>query len=223
MAVPVIEHHTTALKGDSSASSISVSHTGTGSDLLAVVCLSHRYGADAITGVTYGGNAMTRAIGSAVLQGAYIYYLVSAPSGAQTVEATWNNGLTNPAAITAMTITGADLSDPIDETGNAWANSSTPSVSVTTTVNDCLIIDCLTVRRVGVPSITGGQTLIYANEQATASSFGRSYEEKATAGAETLSWSLAGAEEWQHVAAAINADGGGGGGSTAFSQAVVII
>ena len=65
MAVPVIEHHTTALKGDSSASSISVSHTGTGSDLLAVVCLSHRYGADAITGVTYGGNAMTDPDGGA--------------------------------------------------------------------------------------------------------------------------------------------------------------
>lgn len=68
--------------------SLTIAHTGTGSNLCALVAIFTNRTSDEITGVTYGGVAMTRGDAiQAVTTNFYgfWYYLLSAPSGAVSV------------------------------------------------------------------------------------------------------------------------------------------
>jgi hypothetical protein len=74
------------------------------------------------------------------------------------------------------------------------------SVSVTTTVDGCLLFDSFSGTNTGAPSITGGQTSVRSGTWSSGS-LGQSYEAKATAGAESMSWSFTTGENQLAVAA----------------------
>lgn len=181
---------------------LTTTHTANGD--IAIVLLSHHYGADGVTSCTYGGSTMSR-YGTFVRVGAYVYYLANPTSGSQTVTCTFVAGAAlRSSAFTIFSISGGDTGSPVHVTNSANADSTTASVSQTTTKNDCIIFDVEAGNGDGVPSITGGQTLIYSGTATDSSggkrNWGHSYENKATAAAETASWSKP-SGEWEHVSA----------------------
>lgn len=185
-------------------------HTPVGTPTKAVVVISQRYGAEGIetNGVTYGGQVMTRAVGAFAFVGVYIYYLDTPPTGAQTVSVNFVAGsATRSRKITSITLTGTGTGVNITDSSGASSGTSITD-NVTTTVNDCYIYNAFAGTNTGAPSITGGQTSISSGTW-TSGSYGHSYEVKATAGAESLSWSFTTGEN-QSASAAFCAPASGG-------------
>jgi hypothetical protein len=115
------------------ATSYTWSHTVTATNprRILVVLLAARSSpaSDIITGVTYGGVAMTRATADfAVQPGAYIYYLLNPPTGANNVVAS--------AASAFNTVCFAASYYNVNGVGAAIARSSSSSVSLEVTLTN---------------------------------------------------------------------------------------
>jgi len=182
MAVPVIENQTfnTAQTND-----FNFNHTGTGSDLLAVVVIGQVYGANTgIVGITYGGNAMTRAVAGGANGMGYVYYLLAAPSGVQSVAVDVVAGAVGRACTaTALTITGAATSSVVDSTASySGASDNSITVDMTTNTNDVLVITAVGASTGTDPTVTGtGHTELYTGTQ-TSGFYGFGYVSATTAG-----------------------------------------
>lgn len=187
MAVPVIENSTlhTEQTNDSS-----FSHTGTGSDLLAVVMVSQRYGAaGGIVGVTYGGTSMTLAKSTSIGM-AYIFYLLNAPSGSQTVAVDVVAGsVGRPYRALALTITGAKTFNPINiDASYSGSTDNTITVDIATTIPDCLILDVLGTTSGTDPTASGsGHTSLFDGTYSLGI-YGFGYIDAATAATYTPGW-----------------------------------
>lgn len=193
MAVPVIENSTVHSQQTNDSS---FSHTGTGSDLLAVVLIGQRYGASGgIVGVTYGGNTMT--LGKTTPSGlGKVYYLTSAPSGAQTVAvdvlaASVGRGY----RVAALTITGADLTDVIDSTAETSGKSDpTIRATITTTETDILVVSAMVATGGADPTIfgTGHTDISNGVLESGIGIYGFGHVSAATTGAYELGWNATG-------------------------------
>ena len=123
------------------SSTLTFSHDNESNNFL-TVGVSHRRGADDVSGVTYNGVSMTRSIARVANNGVYIYELVAPASGSNDVVVTVSAGTDRALHATATSATQIKQSSPLDDT----AGSSTPgsatslSDSVTTTVADTLIV-----------------------------------------------------------------------------------
>lgn len=113
-------------------------HTPVGTPRGAIVLIAAGAGTDTITGVTYGGVAMTRAVavnhGTGELGSAYIYHLgASVPTGAQTVSVTFTGG--TPHSGCSVTVT-ADQDTSVDAFDSLSSDSAAnPSITLTTSVD----------------------------------------------------------------------------------------
>lgn len=115
--------------------SVSTTHTGTGSNLFVFVAV--RLGGasanlETLSSVTYGGNTMTQVQGYvfvSVTENLSLWYLKAPPSGSQTVTATWSNPLIGNLKID--TYTGVDQSNPLDSSVQV---NGTTSTSITLTI-----------------------------------------------------------------------------------------
>lgn len=193
-AVPSIENSTVSAN---QSADFSFSHTGTGSNLLAVVMISQVYGASTgIVGVTYGGNAMTRAIAGGANGMGYIYYYTGggsgAPTGAQTVAVDVLAGSVGRGVkAVAVTITGANLTSPINVT-ESYSGASDNSIydTITTTVADTLILDALGTNTGTNPTVygTGHVSIQDGTHGGIPGIYAWGYTPATTAGAYTIGW-----------------------------------
>ena len=92
-------------------------------------------GTDICSGVTYDGDALTKAKGNYDDGGggraeATIWYLASPSSGSNNVVATWS-GTSNIQA-GAVSLGGINKTDIVDATQSATAGTGTPTLSITT-------------------------------------------------------------------------------------------
>tara|TARA_B100002051_G_scaffold271450_1_gene306202 strand:+ start:5643 stop:6383 length:741 start_codon:yes stop_codon:yes gene_type:complete len=191
-AMPEIDNTTTS---NIYTNDFSFSHTGdsSGENLLAVVLVSHRYDAlGSVESVTYGGETMTLA--STTGEGlAYIYYLADAPTGTQTVSldilpAAYAAG--RPVIATAITITGADLDNPIDSLARYdSASDNSIDTTITTTQDNVLILDVLGATTGNNPTVTGTDHTSIQDGTYSYGIYGFGYKEASTAGNHTLGWS----------------------------------
>ena len=134
-----ILHDANSYGNDPSNTSLSVSHTCTGTQriLWAVVFTT---GNDNITGVTYGGVSMTQAVKrtTASSQTIYLYYLIAPATGANNIVANCS-GASN-LTIQGMSFTGAQQSGVPDATGSADSSGTTASVTLTTIADNCFAV-----------------------------------------------------------------------------------
>jgi len=183
----------------SSVSSYSWSHTtGSGSDRLLVVGHSHLYGQDrTVSSITYNGNAMTlvrtdfrSAIGH---PRSALYYLVAPDTGSKTVAVTLSGSISFCAG-GAITYTGAAQTGQPDADNGATGDSSSPSVAVTTTEDNCWVVSVLAT----IQSITGcANTQRWNISTMFSYGFGGSDEGPVSpAGEQSMSWSLYGNMAW---------------------------
>lgn len=111
---------------------ISISHTGAADATLALACVTERDSATNNLGagpsVTYGGNAMTLVSGATITTGtrvkASLFYYLSPPSGAQTVELTESTNA-NRYSMTAITLKGTAGTSTFNTAGTYGDATST--------------------------------------------------------------------------------------------------
>lgn len=124
----------------SSVTSITFSHTCSGSDRMLFVATANNTGAN-ISGVTYNGVAMTQiwTINNAAPSKMYFWYLIAPATGANNITVT----ATGTCSIIAKSVsyTGVKQSGQPDATITNWPTTTTSwSQSLTTVANNCWII-----------------------------------------------------------------------------------
>lgn len=191
--------------------SISYSHTCSGSDRLLIVGIS---AADddqrTISSMTYGGVAMTRAIRRVSTAGfddhwIELWYLVNPATGSNTVSISLSGTVDRAAYSNALSLTGVDQTTPLDATNSAIGDSASPSVNVTTTVDNAWAVDYAISDDSGTGSSPGaGQTSFQNYNDTSDDHLTRgSYEgPRATPGSITMSWSGFPDDDWTMIAAA---------------------
>jgi len=174
------------------------------------------YPGAAINGITYGGVSLTLfATGTTVANGstAQLWGLANPPAGAQTVTVTFAN--TGAFFIGgSITVTGSDTTTVFSNTNAGGGSSTTPSISVATTVTTELVIDVVGNDQNDSETQGGSQTLRWGpltapNNEAASSS------QPSGASGTTMSWTQGGgAAPWSiaagsfKVAAAAATSGG---------------
>lgn len=184
------------------------SHTCAGSNRLLVLCATlwqDVAGTGTITAASYNGVAMTKA--NAVTQGAMrseIWYLFAPTTGANTVSVTVT-GATDNIKLSTSSYTGVLQAAGTDGNNTAIGSSGNPTISLTTTTANDLVI--ATLSRFSTTAATTSQTAIYNN--ATGSTLGAaSYQLAAAAGSKTDTYTGSVANDWSMVMAAFKPDTG---------------
>lgn len=136
--------------GDGVGTTISWSHTCTGSDRILIAGLGYG-GSGSVTDISYNGTSMTQgpdANGNSV--NSTFWYLANPSTGANncvtTTGSAWQQG-------GSISFTGGDTTDPTGGTGTNSALSTSATVSITTQNNDSIIVDGIHTNN--VPSAWG--------------------------------------------------------------------
>jgi hypothetical protein len=120
--------------GFDGTSSLTFSHTCSGSDRVLFVGFVWSTSDDDVTGVTYNGVAMTLVAKNLTGMNRYLYRLVAPATGANNVVINTTNGHTIFAG--AVSYTGADATQPSSATTNSSASGATSLLTSTTTTVD---------------------------------------------------------------------------------------
>ena len=168
------------------ATSLSYSHTCTGSNLILFVGINlFNPGSDLVTGVTYGGVALTQltkqnAQGSEV----YLYYLIAPTTGANNIVISTSSSV-DIRSISAS-YTGVIQITSIDNSTVNNANASTITTSLTTINNNCWMISFIADSTARIPSAGTGVTS--RNTNADVSNLGDSNGNITPAGSYSMTW-----------------------------------
>lgn len=139
-----------------------------------------------ITGVTWGGNAMTQVTSiGASSQMHYMYYITGIVAGSVNVIATASGTAT--IGMTANSFYGVAQSSPIDIFGSATGGGGVTTVSVTTTIDNDMLFDSTHVVG-GSFSPTSGQTAAVTSGPGSYQDY-TAYRLTTTAGSYTDAWS----------------------------------
>lgn len=123
--------------GSTTATSLTFSHTCTGSNLVLFVGVRGDGSSDTITGVTYNGVAMTKIIGHNDWSNrwTYLWYLIAPATGAHNVVITSSSSVLING--NASSYTGCKQSWVPDASAKNNASSTTITTSVTTIADNC--------------------------------------------------------------------------------------
>ena len=175
------------------ATSISLTHTCTGSNLVLVGIAFDPTG-DGGTGMTYNDVSMTLAINtSAVAYQVIMKYLANPATGANTLA--YTRADTRQLGLAAISFTGAKQTGQPDATAHFDGTAVTsPTNSLTTVADNSFVID-------GIGSTTNAalgasQTEFYDVDSGTSERFGCQYVQKVTAGAQAMGWTWTGNESY---------------------------
>jgi len=139
--------------------SVTLSHTCTGSDLILWVGLGiyEPSGGDCITGVTYNGVAMTQAIkyAASATEEVYLYYLVNPATGANDIVASASTTV-DEFNVRASSFTGAKQTGVPDASVSNQATSATSlTTTVTTIADNCWLVGMYNSNASNVSAGTG--------------------------------------------------------------------
>lgn len=183
----------------SAGTTLTISHTCTGSDLVLVVSVITSAGSDP-SSVTYNSVAMTKAVGDTTTTS--IWYLANPATGANNVVVTHGSSVKMGAG--CISFTGANTSAPIGVTGTATATDTNPTKTVTTIYRNSYLLDATFVN--GNPTTTpdGSQTL-FCDLYNTGDNYRQEASRKQiiTAGSATMQYTLNTSALWRMSVAEI--------------------
>ncbi len=178
-------------------SSYSWSHTCTGGNRLLVVGDGHSSSADrTVTGITYNSDPMASVRSDLGEEGSLnfrstLYYLIAPDTGSNTVAVTLSDTI-GQAAGGAISYTGAKQSSQPDAHNGGKADSTTPTINVTTSADNSWVVSTV------VGYVAGsGQTFTCDNSERWSVNIDSSYRAaggsdtngpKTPAGSQTMSW-----------------------------------
>lgn len=182
-------------------SSYSYSHTVSGANRFMAQAIAYQDNTS-VSSFSYAG------VGGTVGSSAYISFTTSnlsritAPTtGTNTVSVSLSGATAYPMG-TTISFTGVDQTTPIEATNTATGNSTTPSLTVTTTTNNCLVLDAIGIRTDSgdvTLTVNGSQTQRSNHSMSSQERQGTSTELKSTAGAVSMDWTLSGSRNWAMV------------------------
>jgi len=206
-----IAHDASSSTTGSSVSSLTFSHTCSGSDRILMVATSvfddTSQAERTVASVTYNGVSMTRIDRQdAGNIAAELWYLIAPATGANNVVVTL--GATNPFAIAgASSYTGVAQTSPVEANAKASGWSQTATVNVTTIANNSMVVDS-TSKYDTTEALSVGADQTSNHNTSVGSGYGirgaSSREAKAAAGSVTMSWTWTTTNrDWAIVAASI--------------------
>jgi hypothetical protein len=156
--------------------------------------------------ITFDGDNM--ATGSAVRTNpasasAVIYYIDISGKSAGTYDLYHNfaEGTPDEGGYAYFLVTGGDGTK---NTSSSATGTTDPSTSITTNINNCLIVDCFFHQANSNRTAGSGQTSLFQfNPFSAGNRFGGSYEVKVAKGSETMSWSGSN-DTYAHAVSAFN-------------------
>lgn len=179
---------------------LSWSHTASGADRVVLVGVAWRMtSAVTVTGVTYGGVAMTSVgsqfhTASAANARMHLWRLVAPATGAQTITITMS-GQVNDLIGGAVSFTGADQTTPVGTFASAEGNSTSPATVDVTSATGEIVVDTVCSSGLAVTLTAGaGQTQRW-NSGIIATAIGAGSTE-AGAATVTMSWTLNTVANW---------------------------
>lgn len=181
------------------ATSLTYSHTTTGSDRILFVGVRST---GTVTGVTYAGTAMVQQAFSDGTGGSginnYIFSLFAPASGANNVVISMSSSI--DIASGAMSYTGANQSNTLDATGTAVASATSITFTLTTVLDNCWLV--MTGDNAGGGYTEGANTTRRYPVAGGNSKFGFDTNSAQTpAGSKSMSLSSAGSQGWTLVGA----------------------
>lgn len=182
----------------SSVGSYSTSvNVGTGSDRLLVVEFLQRDTGirRTITSITYNGVNLSHATGSLATNGTLsseIWYLMNPAAGSNTLSITFS-GTLSQGVIYSEAYTGIHQTSALDQVNIGSGNSAAPSVSVTPTEDNELIVGCIIHERHNSLTVGSGETSL-ADDDNGAWVTSTSYAVQTTAAAQDVDWTATAAD-----------------------------
>ena len=182
--------------GTGTGSSITVSHTTSGTNRLMLVGISGRAssGPAVVSGVTYNGVALSL-VGSKTAYSLVttIYKLVAPDTGTHDVVVSFSTAPDKGGVVGVVTFTGVSQTTPLGTFASASGSSTAPSVNVSSATGE-LVLDTLVDEDATVTMTAGaGQTERW-NAQFTY--MGGAGSTKAGDTTVTMSWTLSGSANW---------------------------
>lgn len=219
-AVAAVAFDATSASGanGSGGPAYSWTHTPVGTPTAVGVWITIYGGGNTVTGVTYGGVAMTQALhvangsgpGGSQNDSDYLFGLASPPSGSQTV-AVATSGANQYIIAAVVTVTGSNASTCFRSVANTQPAASPASTSVSTVTGD-LVVDM--VQAFGGSTLTKGvsQTLSWG-PLSEASVYAAGSYQVAGGATTTMAWTYTGAANNTDDVAGVFQQGTGGGSS----------
>lgn len=198
----------------SALTSLTWLHTPAGTPTSVAVAV-HRYhiAAPTISGITYGGNALTLATQSATFASSNVEIWgsdgVSLPSGAQNIVITFSGTGANCIA-GAVTVTGSNTTTCFSASGSTTGSSTSPSFALSGTSVGELVVDIVGNENADSPMTQGGSQALRWGTIVIAGSgqAGAGSTLAGAAGSTTMSWTLGFVEGWGLSVASFKAAGG---------------
>lgn len=193
-------------------SSLTFAHTCSGLNRLLVVWVSYFDSADAPTGATYNGVAMTAIPSSTAANGNYKiagFYLIAPATGTNNIVVSFSGAMSDMGA-GAVSFTDAHQTTPLGTAVTATGTNTTPSVTVTTSAGE-IVVDGLVIVHGGTLTVDGSQTQRW---NSIASNGFQKYagSTETAAGASTpMNWSNSSSQQWAIGAVPIKPVAAGGG------------
>lgn len=185
----------------SAGTSTTVEHTCSGTNRVLVVATAY-VDASIVSGVTYDGSAMTKAVerNDGDYLNCQLWYIVNPSTGANDIVVTHSSSSTMK--VLGVSFTGANTSDPVDVTGSeANAAGTDPDLAVTTNNANSYLIDVFSAESATM-SVGASQTAI-ADLSGNSHQGGASYEAGGAAGSHTMSWGMTESKASAHCILAI--------------------
>lgn len=184
-------------------SSTTWNHTASGAGRVVFVAVAWQSEvSESISGVTYGGAAMTL-VGSANYVS--LYYLIDPATGTQPVVVTWDGNGSKSAFAGSVSLNQVDPLAPLGSPQTAQQTSASPSVAVPGTTAWGAVVDALGVAAgAAFTTITvgSGQSQLWSGNVGSGltRTQGASSIEQGNLAAVTMSWTLAASKPWGLVA-----------------------
>lgn len=156
-----------------------------------------------VSGVTYGGQSLTQVVrANGNNADSEIWYLVDPPTGTNDVVVTL--GSSDEINAGAVSFTGVNQNNPIDASNTNTGKSKNPSVSVTTTTDNALLLDVVATQQEDLSGKAGaGQTIRWVEDFQNNVEGASSTKETTTAGSFTMQWNLNNSVDWSISAIAL--------------------
>lgn len=190
--------------GTGATNSVTLSHTCTGSDrfLVVGVVLQDPTAVGNVSGITYGGAAMTKIherIVTTVFSGE-IWGLVAPATSANDIVVSISNSTTDDIIVGGASFTGVNQSSPTEAPIGTDGFDAAPQLTVTSLTDNAWIIDLL-YTYLNPTSAESARWEVFANS----SSYGAcsTFGPKTPAGAVAMDYSLTGDADWLMVGCGI--------------------
>lgn len=197
-AVAIVAVTAWTFEGSSASTSWAHPAAGPGSIVLVGISWQETTASETLDSVTYGGVAMTRLGATNMVD---LFYLLNPPAGPQTVLATWSGASAKGVVAGAVTLVGIDSNSPLGTLYSAQGTSTSPSVAVSGTHVNGLLLSVVAVNAVAsLTTLTTSQNLLWSDKAGTSGATTRTQGGGSTApgtgGTVSMAWTLGASKPW---------------------------